>query len=54
MSVKMFLSRLASILIVTLLALTLTAATVSAASEFEGAWLTQDTKGNPFKITLCP
>jgi hypothetical protein len=43
---------LASILIVTLFALTFTAATVSAASEFEGTWLTQDTKGSPFKITL--
>jgi hypothetical protein len=52
MSGKNLLSKLASFLIVALLALTFAAATISAASEFEGAWLTQDTKGNPFKITL--
>jgi hypothetical protein len=44
---KNLLSKLASFLTVALLALTFAAATISAASEFEGAWLTQDTKGNP-------
>jgi hypothetical protein len=54
MSGKNLLSKLASFLIVALLALIFAAATVSAASEFEGAWLTQDTKGNPFKIPFLP
>jgi hypothetical protein len=52
MSVKYLFSRLVSALIVALFALTFSAANVSAATQFEGAWLTQDTKGNPFKITL--
>jgi hypothetical protein len=52
MSIKYLFSRGASILLVALFALSFIAATVFAASQFEGAWLTQDTKGNPFKITL--
>ena len=52
MTMKHVLSRLATIFVVTLFAITFTAANIVAASEFEGAWLTQDTKGNPFKITL--
>ena len=52
MIIKQVSSRLASVVIIALLALTFTAASTVAASEFEGAWLTQDTKGNPFKITL--
>jgi hypothetical protein len=52
MTMKQVLSRLATVFVVTLFAITFTAANIVAASEFEGAWLTQDTKGNPFKITL--
>src|ERR687897_2460762 len=33
-------------------AFALTAASAFAATQFEGTWTTQDTKGNPFKITL--
>jgi hypothetical protein len=51
MSMKHRLSRLASALVVPVFALAL-ALSAFAASQFEGAWLTQDTKGNPFKITL--
>jgi hypothetical protein len=45
------LSRLGSILVLPFFVLTL-AVSAFAASQFEGSWLTQDTKGNPFKITL--
>jgi hypothetical protein len=45
-------SRLLSVVFIALFALTLSATSILAASQFEGAWLTQDTKGNPFKITL--
>jgi hypothetical protein len=31
----------------------LIATSALAASQFEGTWATQDTKGNPFKITLA-
>ena len=44
--------RLASVLVTGLFAFALTAATPFAATQFEGTWNTQDTKGNPFKITL--
>ena len=50
MTLKM--SRLVSILIAGLFAVALTAASAFAASQFEGTWTTQDTKGNPLKITL--
>jgi len=43
---------LGSIVVIALFAFTLSATSIFAASQFEGAWLTQDTKGNPFKITL--
>jgi uncharacterized lipoprotein NlpE involved in copper resistance len=46
------LSRLASVLVAALFALALTAASAFAATEFDGTWNTQDTQGNPFKITL--
>jgi hypothetical protein len=46
------LSSLASVLVAVLFAFSLTAAITFAASQFEGTWNTQDTKGNPFKITL--
>jgi hypothetical protein len=52
MSIKYSLSRLAAAFLVALFALTFTAASIFAATQFKGAWLTQDTKGNPFKITL--
>ena len=52
MSVKYLLSRSASVLVAVLFAFSLTAAVTFAASQFEGTWNTQDTKGNPFKITL--
>jgi hypothetical protein len=44
-------SRLSSVLIVPVFTVALVVSAF-AASAFEGAWLTQDTKGNPFKITL--
>jgi hypothetical protein len=50
MSAKYLLSRVASVLVAVLFAFSL-AATL-AASQFEGTWNTQDTKGHPFKITL--
>jgi hypothetical protein len=50
MSVK--LSRLSSVLVAALFVFALTAASAFAATQFEGTWTTQDTKGNPFKITL--
>jgi hypothetical protein len=52
MSVKYLLGRLASVIVIAIFALTFSTASIFAASQFEGAWLTQDTKGNPFKITL--
>jgi hypothetical protein len=52
MSIKYSLNRLAAAFLVALFALTFTAASIFAATQFEGAWLTQDTKGNPFKISL--
>ena len=52
MSVKYLLSRVASVLAAVLFAFSLTAATTFAATQFEGTWNTQDTKGNTLKITL--
>ena len=52
MSAKYLLSRVASVLVAVLFAFSLTAAITFAASQFEGTWNTQDTKGHPFKITL--
>lgn len=52
MSVTYGLSKLAAVLITTFFVVTLTAASASAATQFEGTWSTQDTKGNPFVITL--
>jgi hypothetical protein len=52
MSIKYSVNRLAAAFLVALFALTFTAASIFAATQFEGAWLTQDTKGNPFKISL--
>jgi hypothetical protein len=52
MSIKYLVSRLASVLVAALFAFALIAASALAATQFEGSWNTQDTKGNPFKITL--
>jgi hypothetical protein len=45
-----FLGRTAAAL--TAVAIALTSAAALAASPFEGKWKVQDTKGNPFEITL--
>jgi hypothetical protein len=42
----------ASVPVAVLFAFSLTAAITFAASQFEGTWNTQDSKGHPFKITL--
>jgi hypothetical protein len=54
MSVKHRLSKLATVLVAALFAFALTVASGIAVAEtqFEGTWNTQDTKGNPLKITL--
>lgn len=52
MSVTPLLSKLATVLVAALFALALTVASGIAATQFEGTWNTQDTKGNPLKITL--
>jgi hypothetical protein len=52
MSIKYLVSRLASVLVAALFAFALIAASALAATQFEGSWNTQDTKGNPFKIIL--
>ena len=52
MSVHWFLSRTVSAFVTALFAMALTVGAVLAATQFEGTWNTQDTKGNPFKISL--
>ena len=52
MSVKYRLSKLAMALVAALFAFALTVASGIGATQFEGTWNTQDTKGNPLKITL--
>jgi hypothetical protein len=52
MSARAFLSRAVSALVAAVFALALTAGAALAATQFEGTWNTQDTQGNPFKITL--
>ena len=52
MSAKHLLSRAAATFVAVILAAALTAGAALAASEFEGTWKTEDTKGNPFQITL--
>ena len=52
MSVHWFLSRAVSASVAALFAIALTVGAVLAATQFEGTWNTQDTKGNPFKISL--
>ena len=45
-------SKLAALL-ATFFAVVLIVASASAGFQFEGTWATQDTKGNPFEITLA-
>lgn len=52
MSAKHLLSRAAATFVAVILAAALTAGVALAASQFEGTWKTEDTKGNPFQITL--
>jgi hypothetical protein len=52
MSARYLSSRLTSVLVAALFAFALMAVSAFAATQFEGTWTTQDTKGNPFKITL--
>jgi hypothetical protein len=47
-----FLSKAAAALTAALFAIVVTTVSAIAASEFEGTWKVQDTKGNPFEITL--
>ena len=52
MPMEYVLSRVTSGLIAALFVLALSASSALAATEFEGTWNTQDTKGNPLIITL--
>lgn len=54
MSVKYFLGRVAPVFAAALLVFALTSASAIAASQFEGTWMTEDTKGKSFHITLAP
>lgn len=54
MSVKCLLNRAASVLVAALFAFALAGAAAIAASQFDGTWMTQDTKGKSFHITLSP
>jgi hypothetical protein len=54
MPVKYLLSRAASVLAAALFAFAITAAAAIAATQFDGTWMTQDTKGKTFHITLSP
>ena len=47
-----FLRKAAAALTAVLFAVVVTTVSAIAASEFEGTWKVQDTKGNPFEITL--
>ena len=47
-----YLSRVTSILVAVFFVLAFSVASALAATEFEGTWNTQDTKGNPMKIAL--
>jgi hypothetical protein len=53
MSVNL-LNKVTMALIATLFALAFTAASAIAASQFEGTWMTEDTKGKSFHIELSP
>ena len=54
MSVRFLLSRAASVFVAAVVAFAITGAAAIAASEFEGTWMTQDTKGKTFHIMLSP
>ena len=51
MSVSYLLSRAGSLIVVAAFASALTGAAAIAASQFDGTWITQDTKGKSFHIT---
>ena len=52
MFAKRLLSKAPAALVAPILAVALMIGAAWAASEFEGTWTTQDTKGQPFEITL--
>ena len=52
MSVQYSLGKVSSVFIAALFAFALTSAI--AASQFEGTWMTEDTKGKSFHINLSP
>lgn len=54
MQSRHFLRKAVAALIVALFAVATAPVSAWAASEFEGAWKVEDTKGQPFEITLSP
>lgn len=52
MQPRHFLSKTAALFATALFAIVVIAGSALAASEFEGTWKVQDTKGQPFEITL--
>ena len=54
MYVSYLLSRAVSVFVAAVFALSLTGGATIAASQFDGTWMTQDTKGKSFHITLSP
>jgi hypothetical protein len=54
MTVRNLFSRAASVIGMALFALAFTGAAAIAASQFDGTWMTQDTKGKSFHIRLSP
>lgn len=52
MTAKYLLSRMAALFVAPLLVAAFVVGSAVAASEFEGTWKTQDTKGNAFEIVL--
>ena len=54
MSVNYLLGKVAQGLVAALFALALTSASAIAVSQFEGTWMTEDTKGKSFHIDLSP
>lgn len=54
MQSRHFLRKAAAAFIVALFAVAVAPVSATAASDFEGTWKVQDTKGQPFEITLSP
>ena len=54
MPVNYLFGKVAPGLVAVIFALALTTASAIAASQFDGTWMTQDTKGKSFHITLSP